>query len=145
MAALALALAWVLNERDRKAADAPRTSPPAGRASAPRPLPADAVMATPAQARPRLLALLPRQQAGTPQDRLESRLREVCGDRMALTVGDEAVAAALGVQALPTFIFYDAGGKEGARLSGPEAVPRLAAELQARGLAADLLRGEASE
>lgn len=140
MATLALALAWVFRDDERRNPGAAAVAPEAARAAAPRPLPTDAVLTTAAQARPRLLALLARP-VGKPVGAMAARVREACGDRLALTFGDEAVAAALDVGVLPTFILYDAAGKEEARFTGPDAVARLADELQARGLPADALRG----
>jgi hypothetical protein len=84
----------------------------------------------------RLLALLP-VLAESERDALATSLRQLCGERVTLSLGDERVAAALGIPHLPTFVLYGAAGKELKRLSGADALALLAAELQALGLSAD--------
>jgi hypothetical protein len=140
-AGIALLVALFLRDRDRSAPG----RAPAGVAPlpAPRPLPGNTDLGAPSQARPRLLVLLP-ETVAPPFVGLPARLRQAAGDRLAVVEADRRVAQALGVEALPAFILYSASGREEKRLSGPDAVERLAAELQARGLpAAGLAGGEA--
>jgi hypothetical protein len=140
IAGVVLLVSLVLRDRDR-AASPPRPTLPAP-VAAPGPLPADASLGAPSQARPRLLALLPRRADQPAEDDLGVRLRQVCADRIALTEGDEQVAKALGIGTLPSFILYSAAGGELKRLSGPDAVKLLAAELRALGVATTGLAAE---
>ena len=134
-----LTVAAVLHQRDQ-ATRAARPAP-AIPIAAPRPLPADASLVAPSQARPRLLALLPHTPT-QPADGLSARLRRACGDRLALVEGDEAMAKALGIETLPAFILYSAAGHEEKRLTGPDAVTLLVAELRALGLSTTGLAAE---
>ena len=140
MTGIVLVIAWVLHDRDRSARTTPRPAPAAPLA-APTPLPADASLSMPSQARPRLLALLPRRPDPSVAA-VAARLRQVCTDRLALVEGDEQVAKELGIETLPAFILYSATGRELKRLSGPDAFVLLAAELRAMGLATTGLAGE---
>ena len=139
MCGLVLVVALFLRDRDRLARTARPTLPLP--VAAPRPLPADASLSAPVQARPRLLALLPRR-ADPPSGALAARLRQVCMDRVALSEGDEQVAKALGIETLPAFVLYSATGRELKRLSGPGAVELLATELRAMGVTTAGLAGE---
>jgi hypothetical protein len=143
---LVLVLAWGFRERERSTAAPAR--PAASRAAAaaapipaPTPLPADASLSAPSQARPRLLALLPRS-ADPAASGLATRLRQACAERLAFVEGDESIAKALGIETLPAFVLYSATGRELKRLSGPDASALLAAELQALGVATAGLTGE---
>lgn len=131
IAGIVLVVALVLRDRDQAAAR--HRPPPTAPLPAPTVLPADTSLGAPSQARPRLLALFSRA-ASPPAAGLSARLRQACTDRFALVEGDEQIAKALGIEALPAFVLYNAAGQEQKRLSGPDAVARLVAELQAMGV-----------
>ncbi len=140
IAGIVLVVALILRDRDRTAARS--RPPPTAPLPAPTALPAATSLAAPSQARPRLLVLLP--DAGAPPTAgLSARLRRACAERLALVEGDERIAKALGIEALPAFVFYNAAGQERKRLSGPDAVALLLAELQAMGVPTAGLAGEA--
>ena len=139
MAGVVLVVALALRERERTAGN-PSTVPLTP-VVPPRALPADASLSASSQARPRLLALLPRDEDPSTAGLL-ARLRQAGADRLAIVEGNEKVAKEFGIETLPAFVLYSPTGRELKRLAGPDAVALLLAELRTMGIAAEGIAAE---
>lgn len=138
LSGLALALAWTFHAADRRPQAPPQSA--AAPAPSPRALPADASLATSsALALPRLLVILPSGTAAALPPDLLADLQHASVNHLAVRAGDAAVARALGLDVLPAFVLYDGAGRERRRLSGPQALAELQAELQALDIAVPAL------